>query len=358
MQLSISIELPVPVRLRRAILLNDVLLVKRTIKNNPLYLTNPDFDDKSNTSLHLAAIHGSVDVVQLLISFGHDSCTPIISPIGFNSAPDISLNTDLSTPLHLAATHSHASCVHHLCLAFPHTIDKPDKNGATPLMLAAQSSNPIHAPQSTGIIPPKPRPRSNSASIATSSEDTATVSCLLSHNASVTATDKVGSTALHYASAWGNLKTVRVLLAAGAPPLVRNNAKCTPADYSITMQAAAYFQSLISEYERKRVADGQQKPLPPLNVKNIDTRPQGHISPISPSQRIRGFGQASNSPSKAQGLRLVLDSEGDDDPGEGVQLTARRVGAPPRMDSRDDEYDDEDDSEDDSEDDGARLHGR
>lgn len=63
-QLNIyRIELPVPIRLRRAILLNDVLLVKRTIKNNPSYLTNPDFADKSNTSLHLAAIHGNADVV-------------------------------------------------------------------------------------------------------------------------------------------------------------------------------------------------------------------------------------------------------------------------------------------------------
>lgn len=225
-------------------------------------------------------------------------------------------------------------------------------------MLAAQSANPIHAPQSTSIVPPKPRPRSNSTSIATSSEDTATVSSLLSHNASVTYTDKVGSTALHYACAWGNLKTVRVLLAAGAPALVRNNAKCTPADYSITLQAAAYFQSLIAEFERKRVVDGREKPLPPLNVKNIDTRPHGQVSPISPSsQRIRGFGQTGNSPSKAQGLRLVLDDDGDDGPGEEGQLTARRIGTS-RMGFRDDEEDYEDDSEDDSDDNGARLHGR
>jgi ankyrin repeat protein len=53
----------VPVRLRRAILQNDVLLVKRIVKNNPLYLENRDFSDKGNTSLHLAAIKGHVDIV-------------------------------------------------------------------------------------------------------------------------------------------------------------------------------------------------------------------------------------------------------------------------------------------------------
>lgn len=110
------------------------------------------------------------------------------------------------------------------------------------------------------------------------------------------------------------------------------------------------------------MADGQQKPLPPLNVKNIDTRPQGQRSPISPSQRFRGFGQTANSPIKTHGLRLVLDGEGDNDAGEEAQLTARRMGNP-GMDFRDededdDDDDDEDDSDDDSEDNGARLHGR
>ena len=120
------------------------------------------------------------------------------------------------------------------------------------------------------------------------------------------------------------------------------------------MQAAAYFKSLITEFERKKY-DGQpqlSKPLPPLKVNDIDTRPQGHVSPVSPSQRTRTFGKMglpSGSPSKGQGLRLVLDSEGDDDGGEDIQLTARRV--PPGTGFRDDsDSDDDDDSEDDSDD--------
>jgi hypothetical protein len=60
---QLRVDLPVSIRLRRAILLNDVLLVKRIIKHNPSFLENPDFDDKSNTSLHLAAILGYLDII-------------------------------------------------------------------------------------------------------------------------------------------------------------------------------------------------------------------------------------------------------------------------------------------------------
>jgi len=51
-------RIEVPRRLRRAILLNDLPLVQRIIRNNPTYIRNPDLNDKSNTSLHLAVKHG------------------------------------------------------------------------------------------------------------------------------------------------------------------------------------------------------------------------------------------------------------------------------------------------------------
>jgi len=55
-------RIEVATRLRRAIVLNDLLLVKRIVRNNPKSLQNPDFDDKSNTSLHLAAKNGFVEI--------------------------------------------------------------------------------------------------------------------------------------------------------------------------------------------------------------------------------------------------------------------------------------------------------
>ena len=56
----------VDVSLRRAILLNDVALVERILKNNPTSLHNPDFADKSNTSLHLAAQYDREEIAVCL----------------------------------------------------------------------------------------------------------------------------------------------------------------------------------------------------------------------------------------------------------------------------------------------------
>lgn len=50
------------VRLRRAILLRDLSLVERIVCNNPHLIQNPNFEEKSNTNLHLAAKEGSVEV--------------------------------------------------------------------------------------------------------------------------------------------------------------------------------------------------------------------------------------------------------------------------------------------------------
>lgn len=50
------------IRLRRAIHLNDLVLVKRIIKNNPKILQNPDFEDNGNTSLHLTAKLGLAEI--------------------------------------------------------------------------------------------------------------------------------------------------------------------------------------------------------------------------------------------------------------------------------------------------------
>ena len=55
-------RIDVAIRLRRAIYLNDLTLVQRIVRNNPSVLRNPDFADKSNTSLHLAARCGFVEI--------------------------------------------------------------------------------------------------------------------------------------------------------------------------------------------------------------------------------------------------------------------------------------------------------
>ena len=63
LDVSLSTDLTVATRLRRAITLNDVVLVKRIIKNNPGKLRNPDLNNNGNTSLHLAAQLGFLEIV-------------------------------------------------------------------------------------------------------------------------------------------------------------------------------------------------------------------------------------------------------------------------------------------------------
>jgi uncharacterized protein len=55
-------RLDVSIRLRRAISLNDALLVKRIVNQHPQAIRNPDVQDRSNTSLHIAAKLGCVEI--------------------------------------------------------------------------------------------------------------------------------------------------------------------------------------------------------------------------------------------------------------------------------------------------------
>lgn len=49
-------------RVRRAIYLKDLTLLKRVVRSNPHYLRNPDLTDHGNTSLHLAAKLGFLEI--------------------------------------------------------------------------------------------------------------------------------------------------------------------------------------------------------------------------------------------------------------------------------------------------------
>jgi hypothetical protein len=62
-----------------------------------------------------------------------------------------------------------------------------------------------------------------------------------------------GNTALHHASAAGELKALRVLLQFGASPLAQNAYSWTPVALSSTPAAEAYFKQLVAEMERHRV---------------------------------------------------------------------------------------------------------
>ena len=59
------------------------------------------------------------------------------------------------------------------------------------------------------------------------------------------ATDHSGNTPLHYASAYGSLKAIRVLLEQGADAGQRNVWAWTAVGYSASVQAEVYFKGLV-----------------------------------------------------------------------------------------------------------------
>jgi hypothetical protein len=77
--------------------------------------------------------------------------------------------------------------------------------------------------------------------------------------ADATAHDDDGNTALHHASAAGELKALRLLLHYGASPNAQNNYSWTPIAYSATTAAEVYFKQLVAEFERRRVEGVNQQ---------------------------------------------------------------------------------------------------
>jgi uncharacterized protein len=194
--------------------LNDVLLVKRVLRNNPSYLQNPDFLEKGNTSLHLAAKLGHLSIVEVLCNAGHED-------------ESISLNAEYETPLMTACEAKKTDVGKYLLERYPRCASWKNKAGMDALMLSARA----------GLVPlmylllavPEPNtPDPNTQ-------------------------DRDGNTALHHASAAGELKALRVLLLYGASPLAKNCFSWKPIAYSFTSAAEAYFKQVVAEYEKQRV---------------------------------------------------------------------------------------------------------
>ncbi|KAI9662552.1 MAG: hypothetical protein M1821_008719 [Bathelium mastoideum] len=235
------------IRLRRAILLHDVSLVKRIVGNNPQIIRNPDFGDKSNTSLHLAAREGSVEIVDFLIHAGHEDIS-------------ISRNADGDTPLMVAAASEKVEVGELLIKHFPWCVPWQNKDGLDALMLSGrhESSTPLIPVLLSAALPDPSLPNPT----ALESPSTQAKPPPYPHPL-VLARDANGSTALHHASAAGALKALRLLLMAGANPRDANAFAWDPVQYSASVAAEVYFKNLVAEWDRRRAeaAEVEQRRL-------------------------------------------------------------------------------------------------
>lgn len=202
----------VSIRIRRAIRLKDLTLLKRIIKNNLKSLQNPDFTDNGNTSLHLAAQLGLLDIAEFLVDAGHED-------------GGISKNGNWDTPL-LVAVETSEPVATLLATRFPWCIPWKNKQGADALIITSRTP---HTALLTHLLTLSPTPTSPLAAIDTS-----------------------GNTPLHYASAYGQLKSIRTLLEHGADASARNAWSWTPVNYSASVQAEVYFKGLVNAAERER----------------------------------------------------------------------------------------------------------
>jgi hypothetical protein len=125
----------------------------------------------------------------------------------------------------LAAESSRLEVAKLLLTTFPRCIPWVNKTGMDALMIASRSGALPLLPLLLTATPP----------------------------ALPTAHDNDGNTALHHASAAGELKALRLLLQYGASPLAQNNYSWTPIAYSSTVAAEVYFKQLVGEMEKRRV---------------------------------------------------------------------------------------------------------
>lgn len=121
--------------------------------------------------------------------------------------------------------------------------------------------------------------------------------------------DELDNTPLHHASAWGQLKTLRFLMANGADPTVRNKGGWTPVDYSASVAAEVYMKGLIRDRDQwNKIENGLNRGA--VNV----TRSRGG----SDTQRV-------HSPT----VKMVVGSASEESDSDRSSMPASVLSSPP-----------------------------
>ncbi|GAA5858626.1 hypothetical protein JCM1840_006488 [Sporobolomyces johnsonii] len=166
------------------------------------YITSLRNTDPSTrqTSVHIAANAGRVDVVEWLIDEGHEDA-------------EISRDVAGETVLHIAAAKGHVEILGLYLSRYRFVVDWVNSRGMTPLHTVAMRGQLEAAQDEHEQI-------------------------LLDHGADLNAPDLNGNSPLHYALSWGKLPVVKLLVELDCQTDSKNNQGFTAAEYAYSFAAA------------------------------------------------------------------------------------------------------------------------
>ena len=156
-------------------------------------------------------------------------------------------------------------------------------------------------------------------------EDTHTIEALLKYGADVRVQDHHGNTCLHQACAWGNLKTARVLVQAGADPLRQNSQGWRPDAYSLTVQADVYFRNLVAEFERRKAEElAWRREQRPKNGGGGNVR---LVQDQEDDSAVDFYDATDSSRSRASSGKSTTTSDGGAENGLGINVSGGNYGS-------------------------------
>ncbi|XP_072701427.1 ankyrin repeat domain-containing protein 24 isoform X2 [Ciconia boyciana] len=288
-------------KLLQAVDYNDAGRVTSLLVRKGLVPTKLDSEGKS--AFHLAAMRGNVDCLEAMLAHGVDAMTKDSS--GY-------------TALHLASKHGHPQCVSKLLQASC-PVDVADGSGRTALHHAGEwgqcQPRPAHVPMGDGAQPLSFSPAVSGciscseilcdfkAPLNTKDKDGSTpliLAAKMSHSelcryllhrgAAVNSRDLQGRTALMLACENGSVETVEVLVNAGARVAVVDSTGHDAAHYSLAtgnaliqhfLQEAAQRRSWASEEESTEQTSQTSSPSQ-SSVREKNSTPRKRKAPLPP----------------------------------------------------------------------------
>ncbi|XBW36753.1 hypothetical protein QEN19_002330 [Hanseniaspora menglaensis] len=193
------------IRLRDAVVLDKLSIVKLLLRRYPDLLHAKDAQNKGWSLLHYSSFHGNYLVCVYLIQLGCD--------INGN----ISRDFDGRTPIHVSVLRGDEQTCHLLLQHYPNAIEYKDFDGNSPFLLACKYGN------------------------------YKILTLLISCAANIKETNDSGDNGLHLALKNDHLDCCKVLLQSGLNNDMLNNDKMKPSDVAFTFEIQKKFMNTCNE---------------------------------------------------------------------------------------------------------------